>query len=244
MTLRLPLPIALAALLLTFTTCQSVSAAVVVPTRVERWGSSAQGRPLTAVVRGYPSATRTVLVIGVVHGTEPAGLAVIRALRYDAPPPGVRYWLVAAANPDGLAHGTRQNGRGVDLNRNFPLTWAAGGARWSTYCSGPAAASEPETRAVMALVERTHPVLTVWYHQHLGIVVRPSSYHARQVGGVYARLSGMPMRTYVALHGTASAWQARVDPQGAPLVVELRAGAMSAAQVAAHLRAVRAAAVR
>lgn len=235
---------ALTLLVAALAACQSANAAAVVPTRVERLGSSAQGRPITAVVRGYPGATRNVLVVGVVHGTEPAGLAVIRALRYAVPPPGVRYWLVAAANPDGRAHGTRQNARGVDLNRNFPLTWRPGGARWSTYFPGPFAASEPETRAIMALVRRTRPAVTVWYHQHLGIVVRPTTYRARQVAGAYARVSGIPMRPYAALDGTASAWQARVDPQGSPLVVELRAGALDRAGVRRHVRAVAAAARR
>jgi protein MpaA len=216
---------------------------VIVPTHAEWLGSSAQGRPITAVVRGYPTATRSVLVIGVVHGTEPAGIAVIRALRYAAPPPGVRYWLVAAANPDGLAHGTRQNARGVDLNRNFPLTWVGGGRPFDTYYPGRAAGSEPETRAIMRLIARVHPDVTVWYHQHLGIVVRPSTRHARQIAAAYARASGIPMRQYLTLQGTASAWEALVDPLSAPLVVELRAGALGPAGVRRQVRAVRAAAV-
>jgi protein MpaA len=196
------------------------------------------------VARGFPGATRNVLVIGVVHGTEPAGLAVVRALRYATPPPGVRYWLVAAANPDGLARGSRQDARGVDLNRNFPGTWTSGGRVGDTYYPGPRAASEPETRAIMALVRRVHPDVTVWYHQHLGIVVRPAAYHARQVAAAYARLSGIPMRPYVQLRGTAIAWQSIEQPASAPLVVELRAGSLTAAQVRAHVRAVNAAAVR
>ena len=43
-------------------------------------GHSVRGQPIVAYERGDPSAPVT-LVVGVIHGTEPAGLAVIRDLR-------------------------------------------------------------------------------------------------------------------------------------------------------------------
>ena len=44
--------------------------------------------------------------------------------------------------------GTGQNGRGADLNRNYPFMWAGGSSQcYSTY-PGPSAGSEPETDAI------------------------------------------------------------------------------------------------
>src|SRR5215207_3721385 len=93
----------------------------------ETYGTSVDGRALDVTRRGDPAAAVRVLVVGSIHGDEPAGHAVVRRLRASAPPAGVQLWLVEAANPDGLRHGTRQNLRGVDLNRNFPFRWAGGG---------------------------------------------------------------------------------------------------------------------
>src|SRR5436190_24079617 len=83
---------------------------------------------------------------------------------------GVPFRLVRTENPDEREPGTRQNERGVDLNRNFPWRWRRG-AR-GTYFPGPKAGSEPETRAIMRLVRRVRPQLAIYYHQHLGITVR------------------------------------------------------------------------
>src|SRR5688572_15770749 len=98
---------------------------------------------------GDPDAPVRVLVVGSIHGNETAGHAVVRRLARTAPPAGVQLWLVESANPDGVRRGTRQNARGVDLNRNFPFRWAGGGRPFDTYYPGRAPASEPETRARM-----------------------------------------------------------------------------------------------
>src|SRR3954466_2334431 len=133
------------------------------------FGHSVQGRPLEVTRVGEPDAPVRVLVVGDVHGNEPAGEAIVARLR-RAPEDGVALWLVRTANPDGRALGTRQNARGVDLNRNFPWRWRPG-ARGTSF-RGPKPGSEPETRALMRLVRRVRPQLAVYYHQHMGITVR------------------------------------------------------------------------
>src|SRR6201991_108634 len=130
----------------------------------ETYGHSAARRSLEVERVGDPAAPVRVLVVGSIHGNEPAGHAVVRRLRALAPPPGVQLWLVERANPDGVRAGTRQNARGVDLNRNFPFRWAGGGRPFDTYFPGPRRASEPETRALQALVADVEPQLTLYYH--------------------------------------------------------------------------------
>jgi hypothetical protein len=143
----------------------AVSPTAVVTTR-EVVGTSVEGRPIVALHRARPGATRTVLVIGNVHGDEQAGLRVVRRLRDRAHlPADLDLWLVLTANPDGTAADRRTNAHGVDLNRNFPYLWHTS-ARGSTW-SGRAPLSEPESQTLKALIRRLHPVLTVVFHQPL-----------------------------------------------------------------------------
>ena len=181
-------------------------------------GHSAQGREIRATRVG--DGPVSVLVVGDIHGNEPAGEAIVAALRRVSVP-GVSFWLVRTANPDGRARGTRQNARGVDLNRNFPYRWAP--AARGTYFPGPKAASEPETQALMRLVRRVRPRLAIYYHQHLGITVR-----ARGVDPAlqrdYARRVGLPLRSLPNYHGTAIGCENHVVTDGTAFVVELHAG--------------------
>jgi protein MpaA len=194
-------------------------------------GHSVQGRPIVATRVGDPAAPVHVLVVGDVHGDEPAGEAIVARLRRERLS-GVAFWLVRTANPDGRARDTRQNARGVDLNRNFPYRWAP--APRGTYYPGPRAASEPETRALMALVRRVRPQLAVYYHQHMGITVRARGGDVA-VERDYARRTGLPLRSLPNYHGTAVSWENRAVPGGTAFVVELRAGP---ADAALHARAV------
>ena len=106
-------------------------------------GHSVEGRPIRALRVGPASARRKLLVVGSIHGNEPAGKAVIARLRRAHPPRGTAVWLIEDANPDGAAANSRHNAHGVDLNRNFPYRWQPGDG---IYESGPGPASEPETR--------------------------------------------------------------------------------------------------
>lgn len=194
---------------------------------------------------GDAHAAIRVLVVGAIHGNETAGMPVVARLRAHPPrlAPGVALWLVSTINPDGVAAGTRQNGRGVDLNRNFPDGWRAQGAPGSTFYSGPRPLSEPESRAVVRLVSRVRPDVTIWYHQALRLV-DVGTVADRRVPWTYARAAGMRALRMAFLPGVATRWENRRFPGSSAFVVELPAGPLSPAAVARHARAVALAAGR
>jgi murein peptide amidase A len=208
------------------------------PPRVELLGRSVEGRPIRAIVLGDPEAERRVLVVGCIHGTECAGLAVTRRLAGEPRPASLDLWLVHNLNPDGFALGVRQNGRGVDLNRNFPSEWRPIGHRWDPQYSGPRPLSERETRIARRLILRIRPDVTIWFHQPQALV--------RAWGGSvptarrYARLAGVPYRSIRWPNGTAPNWQNHRFPGTASFVVELPPGPLLGRAAARYARAVRA----
>ena len=103
--------------------------------RAETIGLSVLGKPIRALERGRAGARRTVLVVGCIHGNECAGTAITRRLARASVPKG-EIWIVHVLNPDGQAARTRQNARGVDLNRNFRSGWRAGGQAWDPSIPG------------------------------------------------------------------------------------------------------------
>jgi protein MpaA len=212
----------------------AASAAAAAPQQVVI-GDSVRGRAIVAYERGDPSAPAT-LVVGVIHGSEPAGLRVIEQLRRLPQPPHVHLWLVPTVNPDGLAAGTRQNAHGVDLNRNWPTSWVHNGVPWDGYYSGPRPMSEPENRAMRAFILRVEPKLTIWYHQPLAEVYGSDPHVA--VLKRYARLSGLPYRKLTAPRGAATRWQRRHFPNAPAFVVEFTAGTISTATARRNAKAV------
>jgi murein peptide amidase A len=192
-------------------------------------GRSAEGRPIGLLQRGDPSIDGEVLVFGCVHGDE-CGAREIQPLAPGAgcPDPASDVYVVPNLNPDGLALDTRLNGRGVDLNRNFPAAWKPIGERGGPQHSGPRPFSEPETRLAARIVERLRPEVTIWFHQHYASrpLVRAwgqSVPAARR----YARLAKLPFRRLPWLAGTAPHWQNRRFAGTASFVVEMPRGVLS-----------------
>ena len=222
-----------ARLLRGFPTASGPRAAAVSSRRVVI-GHSVRGRAIAARVLGPDTASRKLLLVGCIHGNECAGTAILSALARRPVPAGVQLWLVPELNPDGTAADTRQNAHGVDLNRNFPYQWEP--VTDPTYDSGARPASEPETRAAMALIRRIRPAVTIWYHQHMDLVDMAGGDNG--VARRYAQLSGLRATCLGIVDGTAPAWSNHLLPGTAAFVVELPAGPVAPAALARHLRAV------
>jgi murein peptide amidase A len=200
------------------------------------FGHSVDGRPLQVTRVGDADAPVRVLVVGDVHGNEPAGEAIVARLRRSRLD-GVAFWLVRTANPDGRALGTRQNARGVDLNRNFPSQWRPLGVPGDPQYAGPRPLSEPESRFAVRAIKRIRPDVTIWFHQPQTIVraFGQSEPTARR----YARLVGMLYRRIHWPSGTAANWQNHTFPGRPAFVVELAPGRLSPASARRHARAIR-----
>ena len=155
--------------------------------REEEFGRSRHGIPLRVFlpVGDGPIAG---LVTAAQHGEEAHTALLARRLLERVPARETRWAIVPCLNPDGMLNGTRQNAAGVDLNRNFPAaSWRAdvsvtyppgitdelrvSANRTNHSSPGPEPASEPETRAQMALVERLSPVLVLDLHSPLELIL-------------------------------------------------------------------------
>ena len=189
-------------------------------------GRSVRGVPIYATEAGTARRARAdLLVVGCIHGNEPAGIAIGAQLRGKLASQPLDAWLVDDLNPDGHAAGTRQNARGVDLNRNFPWLWQPLGPRGTQQYSGARALSEPEARAAFALVERARPRIAIWFHQPIGVVDESGGNVA--VERRFSRLSGLPLRRLARYPGSAVGWENHAVPGSTAFVVELPPGRLT-----------------
>lgn len=140
----------------------------VVPSQYRIVGKSVQDRPIMCLVLGNgPDVT---LIMATIHGNETAGTPLVRNLSwYLRRNPELlsnkMVVLMAVANPDGMAHGTRYNARGVDLNRNFEAS-----NRINTKQTGLLPLSEPETRTIKQIIQQYKPDRIVSIHQPLDCI--------------------------------------------------------------------------
>ncbi|MFT3853031.1 MAG: M14 family zinc carboxypeptidase [Ilumatobacteraceae bacterium] len=167
-------------------------------------GTSLQGRPIWAEHWG-PDAGPQVLVVGQVHGNECTPIVFTHAVR-RATWHNVGVWLIPTLNPDGYAAFSRYNAAGVDLNTD--------GYR----------VAQPESRALMELTAKVHPLLTLHVHSPNSFVGWFGTGDATTVAGRISRATGL--RAAPAGTRTGTNWflwqgQQRVWPSGGTVLVEL-----------------------
>jgi len=174
-----------------------------------------------------------ILVVGTVHGDEPAGSEIVRELRSRRPSRGVVV-AVPSLNPDGVAAGTRTNARGVDLNRNFASDWEAHGAPGHPEYSGPRPFSEREAGLARSLIRKLRPDVTIWIHQqHEPALVRAWG-QSVEAARTYAGLVGMRFRALPWLPGSAPNWQNHRFTDASAFVVELPWGELGDRELRRH----------
>jgi murein peptide amidase A len=198
----------------------------VATSRIGVVGRSAQGREIRLLHHGDPEVDGEVLVFGCVHGDE-CGASDVRPQACSGNA-GADVYTVPNLNPDGLALGTRLNGRGVDLNRNFPSDWKPIGRRGGPQHSGPRPFSEPESRLAARIIRKIGPEVTIWFHQHHDDLPLVRAWgQSVPMARRYAALAGLPFRRLPWLAGTAPNWQNHAFPGTASFVVELPRGSVS-----------------
>jgi protein MpaA len=200
-------------------------------------GRSVEGRPIRAFEVGDPASPRRFLIVGCIHGNEPAGIAIADALARGRAVRNADLWIVPDLNPDGVAAAGRQNAHRVDLNRNFPWEWRPLGWPGTTFYSGPRPLSEPETRIARRLVLRVRPQVSIWFHQHLDVV--DESGGDVRLERRFASLVRLPLRRLTRYPGSATGWENQTLPGTTSFVVELPAGRASLGRVGVFTRAIR-----
>ncbi len=134
--------------------------------QTQQLGTSVLGLPI--VGHYFGTSGRKTLIFAAIHGDEKNTAFVANQLveHLNKNPDAYyarRVAIVPVVNPDGLARGTRQNAREIDLNRNFPAKNFVTGKR-DRYFGGEQPASEPESQLLIQLIDDWRPDRIISLH--------------------------------------------------------------------------------
>ena len=165
-------------------------------------GISVEGRPIECRVLGR--GNDVVLILATIHGNESAGTPLVKRLdahlrRHPNLLSGRQVVMLPLVNPDGMAHRSRFNARGVDLNRNFPADNFSGTAR-----HGPKPLSEPESRAIKAVLDEYAPARIVSIHQPTAQIDYDGP--AEQLARAMGRHTDLPVERIGSLPGSLGSY--------------------------------------
>ncbi len=199
------------------------------PAHIHVAGRSVQGRALEYSVHG--TGDRIVFILGAIHGNEPASAVLVRGLQhYLTENPQIqvltdrRVVILPVANPDGLAAGTRSNANGVDLNRNFPAFNRINSAKF-----GFKALTEPESTALIRLIDKYKPARIISVHQPLGCVDYDGP--AGELAAAIAAAGELPVRKLGPMPGSLGSYAG--ETMNIPIItLELPPGTQSPDELA------------
>lgn len=146
------------------------------------YGESVQGLPLEVWLPEKERETHTLIMAGQ-HGDEAEGPVLLSYALRLIDLADLTCAVIITANPDGLRYGTRANANGVDLNRNWSTkNWSPEMVIYPqdsenpddlTLSPGTEPASEPETQALLNLLEDIKGRLVISIHSALGCIDDP-----------------------------------------------------------------------
>ena len=144
----------------------------------EVYGKSFEGNSLTVWLP--ETVAPKILVMASMHGDESETTIVLSEALRSISTENLKNAAILCANPDGTVRGTRGNARGVDVNRNFPTdTWSPepvcyksrkDDAQDIALSPGEGPGSEPETAALLALIDSLKPRAVITLHAALACI--------------------------------------------------------------------------